>query len=66
MIEWRYLSETAGVKHALQSERAVLSACGMGPWSASDWLGTGNQAEYERNESLPKCKRCRAILGGGA
>ncbi len=39
--------------------------CGIGPaWyvPATDWRGTGSQAEYEHVARVPECKRCKSRL----
>lgn len=43
------------VRRSLYGSR--VAACGLYPWP-SEFLGTGTQAEYERAERLPLCKRC--------
>lgn len=66
--EWRYLHDKAKVKHALRRSTDAVSMCGaMHVWFApsSEWRGTGSQHEYERKESLLKCKRCVRIVGEG-
>lgn len=32
--------------------------CGLSPQWFESWYGTGTQAEHEKAESLPLCKRC--------
>jgi hypothetical protein len=73
---FRYTSPQAKTKHAVRNKigtgeiaSSYASApCGGSPvwFSPSGWLGTGNQDEYERNDLLPLCKRCKFILENGS
>jgi hypothetical protein len=40
--------------------------CPSVPPGDSQWLGTGDQAEYERAEALPLCAACGHLAGIGA
>jgi hypothetical protein len=56
-VSWRYL-DTGAVTHAIgPGAMRDAAACGLGGWP-SEWLGTGNQQEYERAATLPKCRLC--------
>jgi len=73
---FRYTSPHATTKHAVRnkigtSEIASTYAsapCGRSPvwFSPVGWMGTGTQDEYERNDSLPLCKRCSFMLTQGS
>lgn len=75
---FRYPSSKATTKHAIRvnlgdgTERLTgnrSAECGRSPvWYAPSpaWLGTGSQEEYEKNDSLPLCKRCLVKLSGGS
>lgn len=61
-IEWRY-THTGSVVHALTylgsiGALAHVAVCGMSPSWFNDWLGSGDQDEYERAAQLPPCRRC--------
>ena len=65
MIEWFYV-RSGKVIHARSRSMHGLdytARCGTTPALFEDWLGTGNQKEYETVASLPKCKRCVKLLG---
>ena len=65
--EWRYLLRGTVVHAAgLWPGAPIVSTapCGIGPWTASGWLGSGDQDEYERAAHLPACRRCVRKLGG--
>lgn len=62
MSEWRYLDHGT-VVHALSRITATstlshVALCGTAPSWFREWLGAGNQAEYEHAASLRKCRRC--------
>lgn len=62
MWEWRYLGR-GSVVHGLRRRSAGIdhvALCGRSPswFDPAGWLGTGSQSEYERAESLPKCRTC--------
>lgn len=60
--EWRYRTGST-MAHAIQPDEMRRAAkCGIETREWFDWLGTGNQAEYERAASLPRCQRCLAAL----
>ena len=40
------------------SQRYAAALCGRFPDLFSNWLGTGNQGEYDRAKRLPLCKDC--------
>lgn len=63
IFEWRF---TIGgrVLHALRDTSKRQAICGLGLHRSEDWMGTGSQAEYERAERLPLCKRCLQSSGG--
>lgn len=62
--ERRYISRLAGVAHLLspfelsKDDNTPTALCGRWQWTASDWFGSGSQAEYERAAELPLCKSC--------
>lgn len=59
--EWRYLRRGKHLHLVLSGTSTHCgAACGAMPsWAPGEgWLGTGNQEEYERAATLPKCKRC--------
>lgn len=56
LSNWRYLA-TGKVVHALNRTHDRGAVCGVDAWP-SEWLGTGNQREYERADDLPLCRRC--------
>ncbi len=63
--EWRYLLN-GKVAHALEPghvRSGSTAKCGIFPF-LSDWLGTGNQNEYERAAELPRCISCLRKIGG--
>jgi protein-tyrosine phosphatase len=37
--------------------------CAVEPGAFDDWLGTGDQREYERAASLPLCRQCKSAFG---
>lgn len=55
-VRWRYL-HGGSVTHALRRPGHEIAVCGMGAWP-SEWLGTGNQREYERAATLRRCRVC--------
>jgi hypothetical protein len=61
-FEWRYLPGGT-VVHALPSANDPLALCGADVWDASNWRGTGSQAEYEQAAVLPQCRRCLRKVG---
>ncbi|MFC0504272.1 hypothetical protein [Micromonospora costi] len=63
-VEWRY-TPAGRVKHALRHSRDAVAVCGVGLLPASEWRGTGGQAEYELVARLPMCQRCAHAIGGG-
>jgi hypothetical protein len=62
MVVWRYLRD-GRVRHALDDSFCRTACCGVRPAWHSDWLGTGNQTEYDTCEKLSACKRCVKIGG---
>ncbi len=68
-VTWRYLPGRR-IKHALraagwQGGHEPVALCGIGPaWyvPATEWRGTGSQAEYEHVAEVPECKRCKSRL----
>ena len=64
ICEWRYLPRGA-VAHAVgryDGEIQASAVCGVGPWTAAYWHGTGDQREYERLASLPTCHNCLRMI----
>lgn len=59
-IEWRYLRYGKYLHLVDDAESTHCpAACGLPPsWFREGWLGTGNQEEYERAATLPRCRRC--------
>jgi hypothetical protein len=64
-FEWRYLRGGA-VVHALRAAHHMAALCGVGPWTAEGWYGTGTQREYERAAQLRRCRHCVARIVTGA
>ena len=71
-VVWRYTSPTAQAKHAIDlltgghtmsPGHAARAVCGTELWRPEDWMGSGTQAEAERLEQLPRCKRCLSAMG---
>lgn len=62
MTEWRYLPGRA-VKHALADTTDAGAACGVYTLPASNWRGTGSQAEYETVAALRPCAHCVRKVG---
>lgn len=53
---WRYTGKHGQVRHRCEMF-SWDSYCGL-HLCEREWSGTGNQAEYERLASLPKCLKC--------
>lgn len=47
------------IRRTMYGER--VAACGLYPWPA-EFLGTGDQTEYEHAEHLPTCRHCERVL----
>lgn len=58
MYGWRYTS-FGTVRHLLYDGRRT-AVCGMGPAWFCEWLGSGNQREYETCAVMLPCRRCVA------
>lgn len=62
----RVFTRTGRVAHLRRDYHSMLGTidalCGLAPlpWDGG-WYGTGSQAEYDRADSLPTCKRCQRI-----
>ncbi len=62
-LEWRFLNR-GRCSHGFVTAPTdgQSAACLVGPSWFRGWMGTGNQAEYERCAALPRCKRCVRVL----
>lgn len=62
-LEWRFL-DRGRCSHGFITgpTDGTRAACNLSPSWFRGWMGTGNQAEYERCAALPRCKRCVTVL----
>jgi hypothetical protein len=65
----RYLNQNSTARHFIEDmlfgDRGAISLCGVAPRlfaDIDDWLGTGNQTESDKLDSLPDCKNCTKVL----
>lgn len=64
-VLWRYLPRgrgTSKTKHALVAGGLIghgrVALCGRKTWDIAEWLGTGDQREYETAAGLRECGNC--------
>lgn len=62
LVDWRFMPDDA-FRHALTDPLEARAACGRFLLPATDWRGTGSQAECDRLAELPACKDCAAKVG---
>jgi hypothetical protein len=65
--EWHYGHYGQATHARRRRDRGLddVAQCGYSPGWFRSWLGTGNQAEYERATELPKCKNCLKLVRRG-
>lgn len=65
---WRY-AWGAKVRHVVRRypdplATGLQSACGIGPWTATDWWGDQSPRQLRILAGLRVCRRCDAQLAG--
>lgn len=58
---WKYVYG-GSVKHALPPGTETRALCGVEQFNSDWWFGSGSQKEYEKLESLRKCRNCLAKI----